>query len=119
MFRKCKNCGGNFFSRQDWDENGACVRCGCFMIRHEGIFHTDLDKLPSDTIENLRSKLCNIRGQISDLMREFPWLKERVDSSEGGLSLIIHHLYYQAEFSREIEQIREETKRAKYQLPLP
>ena len=53
---------------------------------HRPIFGTDLAKQPDALLEEVRSGLAHLRGQLSDIRRAYGW-EERIEPHEGALTV--------------------------------
>ena len=61
--------------------------------RQNPIFGTDLNKPMSEVVKELRSRMTQLRGQISDFQFGFPGWRERTEPVEGLLTCGIVTLY--------------------------
>lgn len=62
----------------------------------------DMQKPKKELIEKIRRDLGHIRGQIRDVYCGFGW-KDRLDSSEHGLTLVIVALHVALEEMKKID----------------
>lgn len=61
--------------------------------RKHPIFGTDFSRPVPEIIEEIRKKLAQLRGQLSDIGFGFPGYAERTRTAEEGLTLIIAYLH--------------------------
>ena len=65
--------------------------------RKHPIFGTDFGKdgerPPAEIVEEIRSKLSNLRGQLNDVGMGYPGWEERVEPAQGALTCVISLLY--------------------------
>lgn len=62
--------------------------------RQHSIFNTDFSKPPDVLVEEIRDKLSDIRGQLSDLGRGYSGFQQPLDNVCGLLTCGIECLYY-------------------------
>lgn len=67
------------------------------------IYGTDFTKGLPQAIEMLRMEICQARGKIHDIEREFPLWKDRVHAAEGALTCAIAFLYNAVEEIKKTE----------------
>ena len=58
------------------------------MCHHRPIYGTDLTKQPDDLIEDVRSGLMHLRGQLADIRHAYGW-DDRLEQHEGALTVAI------------------------------
>lgn len=71
--------------------------------KHPPIYGTDLSVPYSETVEGLRSKICNIRGQLYDIGYADNIWKSRLQHIEGLLTCGLVCLHRVVEEMREYE----------------
>ena len=64
-----------------------------FIIHKKGFFADHRDKPIIQIIKSVRDQIATLRGQLSDIGREYRGLSERLEPSEGGLTLVLADLY--------------------------
>lgn len=64
------------------------------------IYGTDIGKQPDELIEEVRNGLSHLRGQLADIRRAYGW-DDRIEQSEGALTVLICALAYASEELRE------------------
>ena len=84
------------------------------IIHKKGIFADHCDKPVMQVLGSIRGQLTNLRGQLSDIRHEYRGLDERLDPSEGGLTLVIADLYtVMQELARIEERAAEQSEEPK------
>jgi len=86
---KCNDC-------ETWHMGGPCPshRWGTpEWHRANPIFWVDFKYKPDVLIEDIRSRLAHIRGEISDIGQGYPGWQEQLKSVEGALTCCLIALY--------------------------
>ena len=63
------------------------------VIKKKGIFADHTGRRVAVVLEELRSTLSRVRGQLSDIGFEYSGLRERLNTAEEGCTLVISYLY--------------------------
>lgn len=72
-------------------------------MNRKPIYGTDFSQPLSKTVEELRSQISHIRGQLYDIGYSYPAWKDRVESVQGLLTCGLVSLYGVAEEMRKHE----------------
>lgn len=74
------------------------------------IFGTDFSKPLSQIMEELRSKVANVRGQCSDIGFAYSGWRDEMAMLEGGLTCMLVAMYHSLERFKEHEALIEAEK---------
>lgn len=78
--------------------------------REHPIFGTNFTKSPDVLLEEIRTKLSMLRGQLSDIGYGYPGFKQQLDEVQGLLTCGISYLYHLREDMEKCFNTTEKTK---------
>lgn len=73
------------------------------MGKHRPIYGTNIEQPPSKTIEEIRSGITHLRGQLHDVGYAYPQWRDRLESVTGLLTCGLVTLYGEMEEMRKSE----------------